>query len=745
MTSRSLLWLALGAAALPLIVEGTSGCSFTPGSIDDNAYYCGCECKSPGRVKSFPITAASDDAEQNGATVGLGGTDLDLGAQIVGLRFPNVGIPPNAVIQSAFVQFAARNDENGATNLTIVGQLATDAPTFAEVDNDLTSRPATAASVAWPVGDWTANQQDNNARTPDLKSIVQELVDQNRWNNLSSIVLRFTGSGQRSAFEFEAGEPTRPFLVVSYNANVKAELPICATPAIANAQTGPIPHANAADDCQGRVATTMSGLAAACGYPSDCSCDLVLDERSDSTYDRDVCDNACVENEVDGTCNDFNPNGYAECIQVSSEAACASHVAATNAMGGVQVCLAGAPPGAMAARIFGRQTTCDVSGHSHIEVDGNEPTKDPFTTGTVAIIGDPCPAGGCRVAASFGLTMNPITFEVSFARDPMFSDLSALGDSVSPTTVGGGEAVFGSGKVAGTGNGRRSSTSGKIDASNDEPLTLGVDWGNALCDLNGNLVAALDGESGLCAGDGATPCEVDSPDCDVAGGPCEIDASMTVDVALAGSIVNQPPTANAGSDQTVQCTGTSGASFTLNGSASDADENIAVTSWRAGTRNGTLLGEGPSLTQSLAVGGAQTFWWRVLDAAAAGDEDSASVSVVDTVAPTLTLSVSPTSMSPPNHKLVLVTATLSSSDTCDATPTIRLVSIASNEPDNGLGDGDQANDIQGAAFGTDDRQFLLRSERAGKKKDRIYTITYSATDDSGNTTQRQATVRVPAV
>jgi len=745
MTSRGLLWLALGAAALPLIVEGTSGCSFTPGTYDDNAYYCGCECKSPGREKTFGITAASDDAEQNGTTVGLGGTDLDLGAQVVGLRFPNVGIPPNAVIDHAFVQFASRNNENAPTNLTIVGQLSTDAPTFAAVDNDLTSRPATVASVAWPVGDWTANQQDNNARTPDLKSIVQELVNQNHWNNLSAIVLRFTGSGQRSAFEFEAGASTRPFLVVGYNANIKATLPICTTTAIDNAQNGPIPHANAADDCQGRVATTMSGLAGACGYPSDCSCDLVLDERTDSTYDRDVCDDGCAENVVDPTCGDFNPNGYAECIQVSSELACASHVAATNAVGGVPVCLAAAPPGAMAARIFGRQTTCDVTGHSHIEVDGNEPTKDPFTAGTVTITGDPCSSGGCRVAASFGLAMNPITFEVRFTRDPMFSDLSALGDSISPTAVSSGEVVFGPGKVKGTGNGRRSSTGGRINASNDEDLTLGVDWSAALCDLNGSLTGALDGESGLCAGDGETPCEVDSPDCDSAGGPCQLDANMTVGVALAGSIVNQPPTANAGNDQTVQCTGTSGASFTLNGTASDADENIAVTSWRSGARNGTLLGEGPSLTQSLAVGGSQTYWWRAVDAAAAADDDSASVSVVDTVAPTLTLSVSPVAMSPPNHKLILVTATLSSSDTCDATPTIRLVSIASNEPDNGLGDGDQPNDIQGAAFGTDDRQFLLRSERGGKKRDRVYTITYSATDDSNNTTQKQATVRVPAL
>ena len=80
---------------------------------------------------------------------------------------------------------------------------------------------------------------------------------------------------------------------------------------------------------------------------------------------------------------------------------------------------------------------------------------------------------------------------------------------------------------------------------------------------------------------------------------------------------------------------------------------------------------------------------------------------------------------------------------CDANPAIRLVSITSNEPDNGLGDGDQPQDIQGAAFGTDDREFQLRSERSGPGNGRVYTITYSATDASGNQTLRQTTVTVP--
>lgn len=56
-----------------------------------------------------------------------------------------------------------------------------------------------------------------------------------------------------------------------------------------------------------------------------------------------------------------------------------------------------------------------------------------------------------------------------------------------------------------------------------------------------------------------------------------------------------------------------------------------------------------------------------------------------------------------------------------------LVSIRSNEPDNGLGDGDTPNDIQGADYGSDDRQFQLRAERSGKGTGRVYTVTYAVT------------------
>lgn len=67
------------------------------------------------------------------------------------------------------------------------------------------------------------------------------------------------------------------------------------------------------------------------------------------------------------------------------------------------------------------------------------------------------------------------------------------------------------------------------------------------------------------------------------------------------------------------------------------------------------------------------------------------------------------------------------------------MSVTSNEPDNGDGDGDTINDI----VIIDDVSFQLRAERAGGGTGRIYTVTYEATDDCGNSTIASVTATVP--
>ncbi|HKI01665.1 MAG TPA: choice-of-anchor X domain-containing protein [Thermoanaerobaculia bacterium] len=116
---------------------------------------------------------------------------------------------------------------------------------------------------------------------------------------------------------------------------------------------------------------------------------------------------------------------------------------------------------------------------------------------------------------------------------------------------------------------------------------------------------------------------------------------------------------------------------------------------------------------------------------------------LDQAPPQLTVTLSPTALWPPNHRLEEIVATISVEDDQDPHPVVRLVSITSSEPDNGLGDGDTANDIQGADLGTDDRRFFLRAERSGTGTGRTYTVTYEASDAAGNITTVTKQVTAP--
>jgi hypothetical protein len=134
--------------------------------------------------------------------------------------------------------------------------------------------------------------------------------------------------------------------------------------------------------------------------------------------------------------------------------------------------------------------------------------------------------------------------------------------------------------------------------------------------------------------------------------------------------------------------------------------------------------------------------WTATDSSGNQSSDTQTVTVVDTTPPDLSLSVTPDSLWPPNHKMVDIVASIEVTDICDPNPQVRLVSITSSEPDNDISDGATTDDIQQASFGTDDREFQLRSERQGRQSGRVYTITYEAEDMSGNTTPAEAMVSV---
>ena len=78
---------------------------------------------------------------------------------------------------------------------------------------------------------------------------------------------------------------------------------------------------------------------------------------------------------------------------------------------------------------------------------------------------------------------------------------------------------------------------------------------------------------------------------------------------------------------------------------------------------------------------------------------------------------------------------MTSSDAASVT----LISVTSNEADNGLGDGDTAVDI----VIVDNDTVQLRAERSARGTGRIYTFTYLVTNTCGATTTVSVTVTVP--
>ena len=202
---------------------------------------------------------------------------------------------------------------------------------------------------------------------------------------------------------------------------------------------------------------------------------------------------------------------------------------------------------------------------------------------------------------------------------------------------------------------------------------------------------------------------------------------------------NAAPFAAAGIDQVVECATHAGTSVTLTSAgSSDSDGQIVLYEW---FEEGRLIATGPTPSVGLTLG-THTIILRVRDDDGGTNDDLVAISVEDTRAPTLVMNVTPTTLWPPNHTMHLVARGVSASDVCDPKPAL-LATVTSNEAANGLGDGDTAPDwsVQQDAAGLVD--VWVRAERSGLGNGRVYTLSASATDGSGNGTSSSGVVRVP--
>jgi uncharacterized repeat protein (TIGR01451 family) len=122
------------------------------------------------------------------------------------------------------------------------------------------------------------------------------------------------------------------------------------------------------------------------------------------------------------------------------------------------------------------------------------------------------------------------------------------------------------------------------------------------------------------------------------------------------------------------------------------------------------------------------------------NDSATATTTVSNPPPTITnATADPSLLWPPNHRMVNVTVSYDVTDNCPLPPNSCTLSVTSNEPVDGKGDGHTSPDW----IVLDDHHVLLRAERAGNGNGRIYTITITCTDSGGNSSNEQVEVTVP--
>ena len=169
------------------------------------------------------VSQDNDDAEEqvSNGNMDRGSSDLELTSdggtnQLVGVRFLNINIPQGTTILSASIQFTTDETDSGSTSVTLRGEDTDNASVFSNSDYDISNRTLTSASVAWNnIPAWnTTGQSGANQRTPDLTTIVQEIVNRGGWSSGNAMAFVINGTGERTAESYDGDSAKAPVLTI---------------------------------------------------------------------------------------------------------------------------------------------------------------------------------------------------------------------------------------------------------------------------------------------------------------------------------------------------------------------------------------------------------------------------------------------------------------------------------------------------------------------------------------------------
>lgn len=137
------------------------------------------------------VAASTDDAQESSGTVVVDGTNLNANtaAQLSGMRFLAVTIPPGSTIDAAYLTISIVSTSYDDPDVTIRSSKEANPATFNTGASHLTNRAKTTASVTWTATGLGAGSEN----TPELKTLIQETIDQAGWASGNALAVYFIG------------------------------------------------------------------------------------------------------------------------------------------------------------------------------------------------------------------------------------------------------------------------------------------------------------------------------------------------------------------------------------------------------------------------------------------------------------------------------------------------------------------------------------------------------------------------
>jgi len=171
------------------------------------------------------ISKSTDDYEErSNGKMETGSSDLEMtresSKQTIGIRFNTLNIPKGATITNAYIQFTADETNTKDTNLYITTEDSSHASTFSTNRYNISSRLTINQNIFWNVAVWdTIGEQSAAQKTPDLKSIIQPIINKSEWHEGNAIVFIITGDGKRVAESYEGSRHKAAKLHIEFTQN----------------------------------------------------------------------------------------------------------------------------------------------------------------------------------------------------------------------------------------------------------------------------------------------------------------------------------------------------------------------------------------------------------------------------------------------------------------------------------------------------------------------------------------------